>query len=118
MLKPCKICINQFDYCPTCEAKPVPHKRQGFCSEKCYEISNIMQKFGCHIASAEETAQALAQYNIDEIELQPNIKDYYNSIVRDAKPKRIRRQKAEVVPEENVEVVIENAEDAATSIEK
>lgn len=117
----CRICQQMFDYCPSCAIIKNPFKKAGYCDENCYHISMILQRYGSKLLTATETIKALEPYNIDQKSLQPSIDEYYQKIIKEAeaqKPKRKIKHIAEVVPEENVEVVIENAEDAATSIEK
>ena len=79
------------------------------CSNDCYEISNIIQRYRCHLITAGEAALALDMYNIDSKQLQPKIAKYYEEILDNA------TKLEEVVPEENVEVVILNDEDTTTS---
>ena len=109
MLRNCRICDKQFDYCPSCAITKSIFKQKGMCSNDCYEISNIIQRYRCHLITADEAALALDMYNIDSKQLQPKIAKYYEEILDNA------TKLEEVVPEENVEVVILNDEDTTTS---
>ena len=118
MLKSCKICLNKFDYCPSCSVTKNPYKNGGYCGEACYNISMILQCYGSHLKSAAETIKALEPYNINKMSLQPNIDTYYKGVLNEAeaqKPKRKIKQRAEVVPQEDVEVVVNNDEDTTIS---
>ena len=121
MLRECRICKTKFDYCPSCAINQNPFKNAGYCDEDCYHISMILQRHGSKLLTATETIKELEPYNIGQKSLQSSIDEYYKKIIKEVeaqKPRRKIKHIAEVVPEENVEVVIENAEDAATSIEK
>lgn len=109
MIKTCKICTDTYEYCGNCAIKHVHYKQKGMCSNDCYEISNIIQRYRCHLMTADEAALALDMYNIDSKQLQPKIAKYYEEILDNA------TKLEEVVPEENVEVVILNDEDTTTS---
>ena len=136
MVKQCKICTENFDFFPTCSTQKGSHKARGFCSKSCYEISDIMQRYGSKVMSAKDTVMARDACGIDSKTLQQKIKDYYNKIVEQFNvPKRSTRTKksnveieqsvenewatpvvSEVVPVcEDVEVVIENDKDTTTS---
>lgn len=69
----CFTCGRIFDYCRRCVITPVIYKAEGFCSEKCSHIFNILSKHGCNLITANEAAEALSEYKIDEIALNENI---------------------------------------------
>ena len=118
MKRKCKICTDKYDYCPSCSVKENPFKKAGYCKENCYHISMTLQRYGSHLATATETIKALDPYGIDKMSLQPNIESYYKDILNEAeaqKPKR-KIKKVEVIPQEDVEVVIKD-EDTTTSAE-
>lgn len=118
MLKECKICGNKFDYCGACALTKDPYKNGGYCGESCYHISMELQRYGCHVSTATETVDALKAYNIDKMSLRPNIEKYYKDICNEAdaqKPKRKFRPIVEVIPTEDVEVVVKNDEDTTIS---
>ena len=76
----CLTCGQIFEYCRRCAITPVIYKAEGFCSETCYNIFNILSKHGCNIASAKETLVELAAYNLDEIKLNEDIIEHIESI--------------------------------------
>lgn len=120
MKKTCKICQNEFEFCPNCTIKGITYKKQGICSEQCYDISNILQRYGCHLTTAQETIDALEKYNITYMTLQSKIAEYYQSIVKEAeaqKPKYKFELREEVIPKVDVEVVIKD-KDTTTSDEE
>lgn len=116
MKKSCKICQNTFDFCPQCTIKGAAYKAKGFCSQSCYDISNILQRYGCKLATPEEIIEMLKPYNIDNIQLQPKIEDYYKNI-KSKIPKPKAKPKVEVAPIKSVEVVIENEDTTASDEE-
>ena len=118
MLRECKICKNKFDYCAPCAITKNPFKSAGYCGENCYHISMILQRYGSKMATATETIKTPELYNINQISLQPSIDEYYKKIIKEAepqKPKRKIKHIEEVVPQEDVEVVVNNDEDATIS---
>ena len=118
MLRECRICKSKFDYCPSCAITKNPFKKAGYCSENCYHISMILQRYGSKLATATETIKALDAYNINQIFLQPSIDEYYKKIIKEAgpqKPKRKIKHIEEVVPQEDVEVVVNNDKDTTIS---
>ena len=120
MKKKCRICQNEFEFCSNCTIKGVIYKKQGMCSEQCYDISNTLQRYGCHLSTAQETIDALEKYNITDMTLQPKIAEYYQSIIKEAeaqKPKFKFKLREEIVPWVDVEVVNKN-EDTTTSDEE
>ena len=65
----CFACGQIFDYCRRCVITPVIYKAEGFCSEKCSNIFNILSKHGCNLITADEALAELKAYNVDEIKL-------------------------------------------------
>lgn len=118
MKKTCKICQNTFEFCPTCTIKGVVYKSKGMCSQNCYDISNILQKYGCKVLTPEETVETLKPYNLESMQLQPKIEAYYQDINAKMPEPKVETPKIEFVPFENVEVVIEDDEDTTTSEEE
>ena len=115
MLRECRICKNKFDYCSPCMLIKDPFKESGYCGEDCYHISMILQRYGSKVATATETIKALKPYGVDNMLLQPKINAYYQKIVGVAKPKRKVKIIEEVVPQEDVEVVIKYDKDMTIS---
>ena len=115
MLRNCRICTSKYDYCPSCAIKKNLFKNAGYCSEDCYHISMILQKYGSKLATATETMRALKVYNVDKMSLRPAIETYYQNIANEAKPKRRAKIIEEVIPPEDVEVVIKDDKDMTIS---
>ena len=115
MQKQCKICQNIYDYCPSCTVKGVIYKSKGMCSQECYDISNILQRYGCNLITPVELVETLKSYNIDSMQLQPKIEAYYQEIKSKMPKPEIEARPIEFVPFESVEVVIEDDEDTTTS---
>ena len=107
MKRECRTCIEKYNYCHSCAITKNPFKNAGYCGEDCYHISMILQKYGCHQATAEQTVELLKPYNIETKTLQPSIQAYYNKILDSITE--------EVVPFEDVEVVVKNDEDTTIS---
>jgi len=105
MKQTCKICTCEFNYCDSCAITKDIFKNAGYCSEDCYHISMILQRYGSKVTTASETIKELRPYNIDKISLRPNIEKYYYGIVNAAKPKRKFAKIEEVVIPNDVEVV-------------
>lgn len=103
----CRICTSNYDYCHSCAITKDPFKNAGYCGEDCYHISMILQKCGSHCATAKDTVESLKQYNIENKTLKPSIQTYYNKVISSIIE--------EVVPEEDVEVVIKDDKDMTIS---
>ena len=83
----CFTCGKIFDYCRRCVIIPIRYKAEGFCSEKCSDIFNILSKHGCGIATAEETIASLEGY--DTTNVNENIKKHIDLLTpTDAEAKR------------------------------
>lgn len=91
----CLTCGQIFEYCRRCVITPVVYHEEGFCSEKCSHIFNVLSKHGCNIATAEETLEALKDYDVSNV-TEP-IKAHIDSLNKE--------DKKEVIPTEDVEVV-------------
>ena len=76
----CLTCGQSFDYCRHCAITPVIHKAEGFCSEKCSDIFNILSKHGCNLITADEALKELAAYNIDEATLDEGVRAHIEKI--------------------------------------
>lgn len=107
MLRNCRVCINRYDYCHSCAITKNPFKNAGYCGEDCYHISMILQKHRGHKATAKETVESLKPYNIESKQLKPGIQAHYQQILNSIIE--------EVVPEEDVEVVIKDDKDMTIS---
>lgn len=115
MKKQCKICSSTYDSCNACSLTKNSFKSAGYCCENCYHISMILQRYGSKMATASETLKALKPYGIDKMSLQPKIAEYYQKIVNEAKPKLQSKIIEEIIPQKDVEVVVEANEDMTIS---
>lgn len=95
----CLACGKIFDYCRRCTITPIIYKAEGFCSEKCHHIFNILSKHGCNLITADEALTELEQYDINEIKLNQDIIDH----IRCLKSEPIIEIKAEISIDETVE---------------
>lgn len=111
----CKICNNEYTYCHSCAITKDVFKNAGYCGENCYHISMILQKYGSKVITATEAMEELKLYNIDVVSLRPGVNECYQNVVKEAKPKRKAKIIKEVVPQEDVEVVINKDEDMTIS---
>ena len=90
----CLVCGKTFEYCRSCRIEPVKHLAEGFCSETCADIFNILSKHGCNLATAEETLAALANYDV------ANVTEGIKSHIDSLQPKKAEAEdKAEVKTE-------------------
>ena len=120
MLRECRICKTKFDYCPSCAITKNSFKKAGYCGESCYHISMILQRYGSKLLTATETIKELESYNIDQMSLQPSIDEYYKGIIKEAeaqKPKYKIKQIEEIIPQEDVEVVVNDEDTTISEIE-
>lgn len=60
----CASCGKKFEYCPSCDVTTPSYDHERFCSRSHAEIFAILSKHGCHLATAEETLEALKDYDI------------------------------------------------------
>ena len=79
----CFTCGKTFDYCSRCAITPVRYKEEGFCSENCSDIFNILSKHGCCLVTAEETLEALLPY--DTTNLMEGITKHIESLKEEIK---------------------------------
>ena len=82
----CLVCGNTFEYCRSCRIEPVKYLAEGFCSETCADIFNILSKHGCNLATAEETLEALKGY--DTTNVTESIKAHIDSL----QPKKVEEK--------------------------
>lgn len=115
MKQMCKICNNEYNYCHSCAITKDVFKNAGYCNEDCYHISMILQKYGSKAMSAFEAMDELALHNIDEVSLKPSIETLYKDIQNEVKSEDETEIIEEVIPQEDVEVVINEDEDMTIS---
>jgi hypothetical protein len=107
------VCGNKFDYCRSCHFEHIKHLAEGFCSETCADIFAILSKHGCHIATAEETLEALKDY--DTTKVVENIQKHIDSL----QPKKVEVEvEAETKVEANTEVKTEVKKAVETTTKK
>lgn len=99
----CLACGEIYDYCGHCAVTPIVHKAEGFCSEKCSDIFNILSKHSCNLITADEALVALSTYRLDEIKLNKDIIAHIEKIKTEAGVK----VEPEVVAEEVTPIVEE-----------
>lgn len=106
MKQECHTCIKKYSYCHSCAIAKNIFKNAGYCDENCYRISMILQKYVGKAITALEAMKELALYNVDNVPLRPSVERLYQNIVNEARPKRRIKNIEEVIPAEDVEVII------------
>ena len=106
----CFTCGQIFDYCRRCAITPVIYKAEGFCSEQCSDIFNILSKHSCNLITADEALKELAAYNLDEITLTEGIDAHIEKIKSEASVETIKVEVPVVVTEE-----VASTEDKSTN---
>lgn len=109
MKQQCRICSRIFDYCDSCAIIKNPFKNAGYCDEDCYHISLILQSRVVNAITSEEVLTQLHEHNIENKKLQQSLQKHYDLILEDVTVIE------EVVPQEDVEVVINEDEDMTIS---
>lgn len=107
MKRNCRVCTNSYDYCHFCAISKDTFKNAGYCGEDCYHISMILQRYRGRAAADQNTIETLKSYNIEFKELRPSFKARFKHLL-DSFSK-------EVIPQEDVEVVIEYDKDMTIS---
>lgn len=59
----CATCGRIFEYCPSCAVTKPSFDAERFCSRAHADIFEILSIHGCHLATAEETLEALNSYD-------------------------------------------------------
>lgn len=60
----CATCGKEYEYCPKCAVSKPSYDVERYCCHKHADIFAILSKNGCHLATAEETLEALKDYNL------------------------------------------------------
>ena len=81
----CLACGKEFSYCPKCVITKPSYDAENFCSEAHDDIFRILSKHGCHVATAEETLEALKSY--DTTGLTAEIQAHIDSLLPSKKAK-------------------------------
>lgn len=105
----CRICQKIFDYCHSCAITKNLFKNAGYCDEDCYHISLILQSHTVGAITSEDAMMQLREHNIENKQLKQILQKHYNLILQDAVVLE------EVIPQEDVEVVINKNEDMTIS---
>ncbi len=74
----CVTCGTSYEFCPKCVIIKPNYDAERYCSKAHADIFNILSKHGCGLATAEETLDALADY--DTTGLAENIQTHINSL--------------------------------------
>ena len=76
----CLVCGQTYEYCRRCVITPVIYKAEGFCSEQCHSVFNILSKHSCNLIDADQAREELATYKIDEIKFNNDIMAHIESL--------------------------------------
>lgn len=63
----CKVCGKEYQYCPKCKIVKPDYDAEMFCSHEHADIFEILSKHGCHLATEEETLEALKGYDTTSV---------------------------------------------------
>lgn len=93
----CVTCGTNYEFCPKCVIVKPNYDYERYCSKSHADIFNILSKHGCGLATAEETLEALADY--DTTNLAENIQAHIDSL----SPKKAKTRKEVVSDEESTQ---------------
>lgn len=93
----CLCCAQEFVYCPKCDITKPTFDKTNFCSQSHAQIFAILSKHGCNLATAEETLEALKDY--DTTNLTESIQAHINSL----SPKKAKARREVVSNEETAQ---------------
>ena len=74
----CVVCGKEHQFCPKCQIVLPNYDYERYCGKAHADIFNILSKHGCNLATAEETLEALKDY--DATGLSENIQAHINSL--------------------------------------
>lgn len=60
----CVVCGAEHTFCPKCQITQPDYDYERYCCKKHADIFAILSKHGCHLATAEETLEALKDYDL------------------------------------------------------
>lgn len=60
----CVVCGQSFQFCPKCQITKPSYDAERYCCKKHADIFAILSRHGCHLATAEETLEALKNYDL------------------------------------------------------
>lgn len=90
----CSVCGTTYTYCPKCELSKPDFDKTVYCSRQHSDIFSILSKHGCNLATAEETLEALKDYDLTG--LTENIQAHIDSLA----PEKAQARKEVVLDEE------------------
>ena len=64
----CVVCGKEHKFCPKCQIILPNYDYERYCSKEHADIFAILSKHGCGLATAEETLEALASYDITNLD--------------------------------------------------
>lgn len=79
----CATCGTTYEYCPKCAIVKPNYDAERYCSKAHADIFAILSKHGCHLATAEETREALESY--DTTNLVESIRKHIESLHEEIK---------------------------------
>lgn len=60
----CVVCGAEHTFCPKCQITQPDYDYERYCCKNHADIFEILSKHGCHLATAEETLEALKSYDL------------------------------------------------------
>ena len=93
----CMCCNKEYNYCPKCALTKPAYDAENFCSPAHANIFAILSKHGCNLATAEETLEALKDYDITS--LNESVQTHIDSLM----PKKAKARKEVVSNEETAQ---------------
>ena len=91
--KTCYVCGTEYEYCEHCSLVKPTYNANRFCSQAHQDIFGILSKHGCHLATDEETLEALKGY--DTTNVTESIKAHIDSL----QPKKVEVEDKETQKE-------------------
>ena len=86
----CVVCGKEHTFCPKCQITQPNYDYERYCSKEHDDIFHILSKHGCNLATAEETLDALDDYDITG--LTENIQAHINSLKPTQKGKKQEKE--------------------------
>lgn len=97
--KTCDVCGAKYEYCSRCAIVIPNYNANRFCCQAHQDIFGILSKYGCNFATAEETLEALADYDL--VGLTEDIKNHIDSL----QPNKVEVEEKSEAPAEEIEEV-------------
>lgn len=83
----CVVCGKEHQFCPKCQITRPNYDYERYCGKAHADIFTILSKHGCGLATAEETLEALTNY--DTTGLTESVQEHINSLA----PKKAKARK-------------------------